>query len=291
MIYDSTIDSNHVCFHNVLCLFAIVRSWKSNRWCYTNFLLFIWWFSETNTNSYVYWRSNRLIDWSLCVELNESSHFTKNDEDWNFLKERALRRLQVDVASFYWWTKMRLTRKTLKRHCIHYECWRYVDHLNWTLICTCLRKRSRSINYWRSILCWHKSTLKRFFSFHIKNENRLKTNCTTSKRKRCVKIFESSIYHILWFENSLIKKSWFRSCWFSRCIVILRMWFFLSLFWVSRALRVRVALTIAWCRLIEWFSQTRRRFEFVSKKSHLFKFYIHRFFHDQRRQQHDYTTQ
>jgi hypothetical protein len=136
---------------------------------------------------------------------------------------------------------MRLTRKTLKKHCIRYEryeCWRYAGHLNWTSVCTYFKIQSRSINCWRSILCWHKSTFKRFFSFYIKNENRLKTNCTTSKRKRCVKIFESLIYHILWFENSLIKKSWFRFYLFSHCIIILKKWFFLSFFWISRVLRV-----------------------------------------------------
>ncbi len=130
MIYDSTIDSDHVCFHNALCLLEIVQLWKSNRWCYSSFLFFMWRFFETNTNSYVYWRANRLIDLSLCVELNESSHFIKNNEDWNFLKKRALRSLSVDVASSQWWTKMRLTRKILKRHCIRYKCWRYADHLN-----------------------------------------------------------------------------------------------------------------------------------------------------------------
>jgi hypothetical protein len=171
---------------------------------------------------------------------------------------------------------MRLTRRTLKRHCIRYEGWRYVDHLNWALICTCLKKRNRSISCWRSALCWHKSTFERFFSFHTKNENRLKTNCTTSKRRRCVKVFESSVYHILWSENSLIKKSWFRSCYFSRCIVILRKWFFLSFFWISRVLRVRIALITAWCRFVEWFFQTRRRFESVSKKSKSVDFFLRR---------------
>jgi hypothetical protein len=42
---------------------------------------------------------------------------------------------------------------------------------------------------------------------------------------------------------------------------------FLSFFWVSCALRVRIALIIAWCQFIEWSFQTRRRFESVSKKS------------------------
>ncbi len=147
-------------------------------------------------------------------------------DDWPGFADDALRRLQIDVASSQWWAEVRLTRKTLKKHCIRYECWRYADHLNWVLMCTCLKKRNRSINCWRSILCEHKNTFERFFSFHTKNENRLKTNCTTSKRRRCVKVFESSVYHILWSENSLIKKSWFRSCCFSHCIVILRKWFF-----------------------------------------------------------------
>ncbi len=124
-------------------------------------------------------------------------------------------------------------------------------------MCTCLRKQSRSISCWRSALCWHKSIFERFLSFHIKDESRLRTNCTTSKRRRCVKIFESSVYHILWFENSLVKKSWFRSCCFSHCTVVLREWFFLSFFWVSRVLRVRIALIAAWCRFVEWSSQTR----------------------------------
>jgi hypothetical protein len=190
----------------------------------------MWRFFKTDTNSYVNWRANRLIDRSLCAELNESNHFINNDEDWNLLKKRAFRRLQIDVASFQWWTKMRLTRKTLKRHCIRYECWRYADHLNWVLMCTCLRKWNRSISCWRSTLCWHKSTFERFFSFHTKNENRLKTSYTTSKRRRCVKISESSIYHIHWSEISLIKKSWFRFCYFSRCIVILKKWFFFIIF-------------------------------------------------------------
>jgi hypothetical protein len=225
----------------------------------------MWRFSETSTNLYVCWRANRLINRSLCVELNESSHFIKNDEDWNFLKKHALHRLQIDFASSQWWAEVRLTRKTLKRHYIHYECWRYVDHSNWALVCTCLMKRSRSINCWRSVLCWHKSILERFFSFHTKDKTLLRTNCTTSRRRRCVKTFESSIYHIFWSENSLIKKSWFRFYCFSRCIVILREWFFLSFFWISRVLRVRIALIIAWCRFVEWSFQTRRRFEFVSK--------------------------
>ncbi len=125
-------------------------------------------------------------------------------------------------------------------------------------------------------MCWHKSIFERFFSFHTKNESLLKTNCTTSKSKRCVKVFESSIYHIFWFENSLIKKSWFRSCCFSHCIVILRKWFFLSFFWISRVLRVRIALIAAWCRFVEWFFQTRRRFEFVSKQSKSVHFSLRR---------------
>jgi hypothetical protein len=137
-------------------------------------------------------------------------------------------------------------------------------------------KRNRSINYWRSALCWHKSILERFLSFHTKNESLLRTNCTTSKRRRCVKISESSIYHILWSENSLIKKSWFCSCCFSHCIVILREWFFLSFLWISRALRVRIALITAWCRLVEWFFQTRRRFESVSKQSKNVHFFLRR---------------
>ncbi len=33
------------------------------------------------------WRANRLIDQSLSVELNESNHFIKNDEDWNLFKK------------------------------------------------------------------------------------------------------------------------------------------------------------------------------------------------------------
>jgi hypothetical protein len=137
---------------------------------------------------------------------------------------------------------MRLTCKTLKKHCIRYECWRYIDYLNWVLMCTCLKKWNWSINCWRSTLCWYKNTFERFFSFYTKNENRLRTNCMTFKRKRCVKIFKSLIYHIFWFKNSLIKKSWFRFYYFSRCIVILREWFSLSFFWISRVLRVQIAL-------------------------------------------------
>jgi hypothetical protein len=227
----------------------------------------MWRFSETNTNSYVCWRANRLIDRSLCVELNELNHFIKSDEDWNFLKKRAFHRLQIDFSSFQWWAKMCLTRRTLKKHYICYECWRCADHSNEVLMCTCLMKRNQSINYWRSVLCWHKNIFERFFSFYTKNESLLKTNCTTSKRKRCVKIFESSIYHIFWFENSLIKKSWFRFCCFSHYIVILKEWFFLLFFWVSRALRVRIALIIAWCLLVKWSFQTRWRFEFVLKQN------------------------
>ncbi len=236
----------------------------------------MWWFSETDTNSYACWRANRLIDRSLCVKLNESNHFIKSDEDWNSLKKRVLRRSSIEFASFQWWTKVRLTRKTLKRHCIRYESWRYADLLIWASVCTCLKKRSRLISCRRSALCWHKNTFECFFSFHTKNESRLKTNCTTSKRRRYVKVFESSIYHILWFENSLIKKSWFRSCCFSRCIVVLRKWFFLSFFWISRALRVRIALMIAWYRFIEWSFQTRRRFEFVSKQNKNVDFFLRR---------------
>ncbi len=125
-------------------------------------------------------------------------------------------------------------------------------------------------------MCWYKSIFKRFLSFYTKNESRLRTNCTTSKRKRYVKIFESSIYRILWFENSLIKKSWFRSCCFSHCIVILKEWFFLSFFWVSNVLFVRIALIIAWCWLVEWFFQMRRRFESVSKQSKSVNFFLRR---------------
>jgi hypothetical protein len=146
LICDSTINSDHVCSHNALCLLAVVQSWKSNRWYYTSFLFFMWRFSETSTNSYVCWRANRLIDRSLCVELNESNHFIKSDENWNFLKERVLHRLQIDFASSQWWAEVRLTRKTLKKHYIRYECWRYADHSNWILMCTCLMKQSRSIN-------------------------------------------------------------------------------------------------------------------------------------------------
>ncbi len=169
------------------------------------------------------------------VERIESFH-----KEWwrlKFFKKTCSSSIQIDFASSQWWTKMRLTRRTLKKHYIRIECWRYVDHLNQALMCTCLMKRNRSINYWRSVLCWHKSLLERFFSFHTKDESRLKTNCTTSKRRRCVKTSESSIYHIFWFENSLIKKSWFRFCCFSHCIVILKKWFFLPFFWISRALR------------------------------------------------------
>jgi hypothetical protein len=135
-------------------------------------------------------------------------------------------------------------------------------------------KRNRSISCWRSTLCWHKSIFERFLSFHTKDESLLRTSCTTSKRRRCVKVFESSIYHILWSENSLIKKSWFRFCCFSHCIVILKKWFFLSFFWISRALRVRIALITAWCRLVEWCFQTRRRFESVSKQSKSVHFFL-----------------
>jgi hypothetical protein len=145
LIYDSTINSDHVCFHNALCLLAVVQSWKSNQWCYASFLLFMWRFFETSTNSYVCWQANRLIDRSLCVKLNESNHFIKNDEDWNFLKKRVFYRLQINFASFQWWVKMRLMRKTLKKHYIRYKCWRCVDHLNRILMCTCLMKRNRSI--------------------------------------------------------------------------------------------------------------------------------------------------
>jgi hypothetical protein len=137
LIHDSTIDSNHVDFQDVLCLLAIVQLWKSNRWCYASFLLFTWWFSETDINSFVCWQANRLMNRSLCIKLNESNHFIKNNEDWNFSTKRALRRLQVDFASSQWWTKIRLTRKTLKEHCIRYECWRYADRLNWVSMCTC----------------------------------------------------------------------------------------------------------------------------------------------------------
>jgi hypothetical protein len=125
-------------------------------------------------------------------------------------------------------------------------------------------------------LCWHKSIFERFFSFHTKDKNRLKTNCTTSKRRRYVRIFELSIYRILWFENSLIKKSWFRFCCFSHCIIILKEWFFLSFFWVSNVLRVRIVLIIVWCRFVEWFFQSRRRFEFVSKQSKNVNFFLRR---------------
>jgi hypothetical protein len=125
-------------------------------------------------------------------------------------------------------------------------------------------------------LCWYKNILERFFLFHTKDENRWKTNYTTLRRRRYVKVSESSVYRILWFENSLIKKSWFRSCCFSYCIVILRKWFFLSFFWVSNVLRVWIALIIVWCRFIEWFFQTRRRFEFVSKQSKNVNFFLRR---------------
>ncbi len=125
-------------------------------------------------------------------------------------------------------------------------------------------------------MCWYKNILERFFLFHTKDENRWKTNYTTLRRRRYVKVSESSVYRILWFENSLIKKSWFRSCCFSYCIVILRKWFFLSFFWVSNVLRVWIALIIVWCRFIEWFFQTRRRFEFVSKQSKNVNFFLRR---------------
>jgi hypothetical protein len=212
--------------------------------------------------------TSKSINWLIAVcWIERIESFYKKWWRLKFFKKRALRRSSIEFASSQWWTKMRLTRKTLKRHCIRYECWRYADHLIWALMCTCLKKRNQSISCWRSILCWYKSTFERFFSFHTKNENRLRTNCTTSKCRRYVKVFESSIYRIFWFENLLIKKSWFRSCCFSHCIVILREWSFLSFFWISRALRVRIALMIAWCRLVEWSFQTRRRFEFVSKQN------------------------
>jgi hypothetical protein len=134
----------------------------------------MWWFSETDTNSYACWRANRLIDRSLCVKLNESNHFIKNDEDWNLLKKRAFRRLQVDFASFQWWAKVRLTCKTLKKHYIRYECWRYVNHSNRALMCTCLMKRNRSINYWFSVLCWHKNIFERFFFISYKKWKSIK---------------------------------------------------------------------------------------------------------------------
>ncbi len=101
-------------------------------------------------------------------------------------------------------------------------------------------------------------------------------NSTTSKHKRYVKVFESLIYGIFWFKNLLIKKSWFCFYYFSHCIIILKEWFFLSFFWISNVLRVRIALIITWCRLVEWFFQTRRRFEFVSKQSKSVNFFLRR---------------
>ncbi len=100
------------------------------------------------------------------------------------------------------WSLMNcVTHKNRTTHCKRCARWFIFRLRFWFEWCIHHRKRNQQINDRHVYACWRKSRFSRFRYLHKADESRCWTSYKTSKRKRCVMIFELLINHISLFVN------------------------------------------------------------------------------------------